>query len=124
MGNSSLQPYKISEIKKGVLTATVTKRVSVNEFMNILIDMKQNALKININKLLIDASSADYTGFNMSERHDYGLAAVEILKGDFRTALVAKKQFINKHGENVANNRGAHVLVTDNVDEAYEWLLK
>lgn len=113
--------YIIAEVD-GVLTSTVGKRFSVDEFRLMLIELKETAIKKKINKLLVNITSVDFKDLTMSERHDLGFGAAEILKGDFKGACVIQKEFINKHAENVANNRGANVLVVDTLEEAYKWL--
>jgi hypothetical protein len=115
--------YTLTE-EDGILIAHVSKRVSVAEFKELSLDMVQKARKKNINKLLAEGLSVDFGDLTTLERHDIGVAAAEILKGEFKAVAVIQKQFINKHGENVANNRGADVLVTDSMDEAIRWLLK
>ena len=124
MPNTTLQSYYVVADVGGVLTGTINKRVSVNEFRTMLIELRDIALEKKVHKLLLNGISVDFNDVTLSERHDIGLAAAEILKGDFRAALVIRKEFINKHGENVANNRGATVLVIDSLNEAYEWLMK
>jgi hypothetical protein len=114
--------YTLSEANS-ILTITVHKRFSVSEFKEILVDIKEYALGKNITKLLLDAYTVDFSDLKMSERHDIGLVAAELLKGGFKAVMVVQKPFINKHGENVANNRGADVLVTDSIEEARQWLL-
>ncbi len=122
MENTTLKPYYIIAEVNGVLTSTVGKRVSVDEFREMLIELKRIAVEKKMDKLLVNAISIDFKDLTMSERHDIGLAAAEILKGDFKGACVIQKEFINTHGENVANNRGANVLVIDKLEDAYEWL--
>ena len=124
MKNPALQPaYEITE-EKGILIGRLYRPIKVNEFREMLNDMKQAALKKKTNKLLIDAIKVDFNYLTLSQRHDWGLATAEILKGDFRGALIAQKQFTLRHGELVANNRGADVFVTHDEVEAREWLRK
>ncbi len=40
-----------------------------------------------------------------------------------KTAVIAKKEQINKFSETVAQNRGAQLYISSTEEDAYEWLL-
>ncbi|MDB5051221.1 MAG: hypothetical protein JWO30_4292 [Fibrobacteres bacterium] len=57
------------------------------------------------------------------ERYDLGIhIAATIPK--FKIAAISKKETHDKMGENVAVNRGANILATDDEAEAMDWLLQ
>jgi hypothetical protein len=57
------------------------------------------------------------------ERYDLGIhIAASIPK--LRIAAISKKETHDKIGENVAVNRGANILATDDEGDALEWLLQ
>ena len=56
------------------------------------------------------------------ERFFAGERVAAILKNRIRVAVVAREEYINKFGENVAVNRGARLAVLSSEDHAMAWL--
>jgi len=121
--NPNVEFYSITA-QNGILHVEVKKRIYLGELTALMAEMKKKGVEMGIYKLLLDVSKIDFRDLTIAERHDLGIAGAQLFAGGFRVALVVQKQFINKHGENVASNRGADVLVCDSFEEAYIWLGK
>jgi hypothetical protein len=116
------QNFYTLNVSNETVLCKVSKRISVEEFQQILDHINKVAEEENARRMLIDFSSIDFSDLTMSERHRVGLIVAERW-GHRKAAAVVERQYINKHAENVANNRGGNVLATHDYDEAYNWLL-
>src|SRR5262249_312713 len=114
--------YVTLSVSDGIVVADITQNVSAGEYRRLLIKMKKVAAEHNITRLLANAKAVDLSLQTTTEKHDIGLAAADVLGSKYRCACIIQKEFINKHSENVAINRGADVLVTSTLEEALAWL--
>ncbi len=117
------ESYYQLEVLSNTVICSVSKRISIEEFQGIMDHIVKIVLAKNANKMLLDFSKVDFSDLTMLERHRSGLIVAEMWKGR-KAAAVVQKQFINKHAENVANNRGGNVLITHDYNEAMNWLSK
>ncbi len=114
--------YQI-DVSGDTVVCLVSKRISVDEFCHIMDRMVETAQVNGISKILVDFSKVDFSDLTVLERHKVGLKVAEVWRNK-KAAAVVQKEYINKHAENVANNRGGNVFVTDNYKEAVNWLSK
>ena len=112
--------YQLQVLNETVI-CKVNKRISVEEFSHMIDHILEIAGTSGAFKMLIDFSQVDFSDLTMMERHMAGLKLVEAW-GNRKVAGVVQKKFINKHLENVANNRGGNVFATHDYDEACKWL--
>jgi hypothetical protein len=109
------------EVLNNTVICKVNKRISVKEFSHMIDHVLEIAKTSSASKMLIDFSKVDFSDLTMLERHRAGLKLVEAW-GHRKVAGVVQKEFINKHLENVANNRGGNVFTTHDYEEACNWL--
>ena len=75
----------------------------------------------NLNKVLVDLRSMEGNP-NIFERFQLGLEISKTWGSKLKVAYVAKPGIINRVMENTAVNRGASVLGTPDMAEAFKWL--
>jgi len=127
--------YEI-EVRKSYLYVKVSGKISLRspsdwgEIQSALKNVVNSVKKSNILKILVDCR--DFSG--KLSTIDRFLIAVFFVKENFRLVagrldplkitFVMNKSVIDpkKFGETVARNRGLDGLVTDNIDEALQWL--
>src|SRR5690242_2744227 len=112
--------YRLKVLNDTVI-CDVSKRISIEEFSRIMNHIGKFAETEKACKMLIDFSKIDFSDLTMLERHRAGLIVAE-LWGSRKASAVVQRQFINKHAENVANNRGGNVMITHDYNEACKWL--
>jgi hypothetical protein len=115
--------YYTLQVLNNIVICRVSKRISIQEFYHIFDHIVETAKVENADRMLVDFSSVDFSDLTVLERHKIGLKVAEAWRNKKAVAVV-QKEYINKHGENVANNRGGNALVTDDYNEAINWLSK
>jgi len=120
------------EFVKTHLYAICSGEFNLNEALSIFNEVLTTASEKNISKVLIDYRES--TGqFSTIDRYEYAEKTTEcwrgfIISGKIKTiklAYVGKTPIIDpaRFGETVAKNRGAfNFIVTENIEEALEWL--
>jgi hypothetical protein len=111
------------DVKDDYLRVTLTGRFPAAESRELLLMIRARAEEFARTRLLVDALGM---GPPRIEFHRYlmGELIAEIFRSKYKIAVVYFPELINKFAENVATNRGAHVLVTGSEAQALEWLMR
>lgn len=83
--------------------------------------IRGEARKHDVSRIMIDCRELGAPKAEI-DRHKAGEAVAVALPAPFRTAVIYRRELINKFVEDVATNRGAHILVTDTPRDAMNWL--
>jgi hypothetical protein len=96
------------------------KSSNMKSFIALAQDIKRDA---SVHKVLVDARGVMGT-ISTLERYKYASLLAEHLRG-LQVAFVLNKSMrdFEQFGETVAINRGAHIRVFIDLENAYEWLL-
>jgi hypothetical protein len=121
MNASDSETFYHLNVFNSTVICTVSKRISIEEFYLIIDHIREVAETEDAEKMLIDFSKINFSDLTILERHRVGLKVAETW-GSRKAAAVVQQKYINKHAENVANNRGGNVLATDDYEKACQWL--
>lgn len=105
------------EYLKITLTGSDNPYAEIEEIYTAVMRIAQENNRVNI---LVDAFNLP--DVSETEKFYMGKLGAKIFGARFKCALLRKKH-VGKFMENVAVNRGAQLLVTDNEKEALQWLL-
>ena len=92
------------------------------KFKDILLQIKEQAIKHSCNNILIDCYNLSTSDKNF-HRYLAGKDIAEILPRPFKIAILYPEKHITKFGENTAVNRGANLLVHHDKSYAQKWLI-
>ncbi|MCO6431589.1 MAG: STAS/SEC14 domain-containing protein [Deltaproteobacteria bacterium] len=88
----------------------------------LLPELLERALRSRSCRVLVDAYKLSAPR-EEADRFRLGEKIAEAVRGRFKVAVLSRFEHINKFMEDTAVNRGATIFVTNDKDEALEWLL-
>ena len=112
---------KTIDVRDGYVFVYYDGQNDVDFLTALMTEVAETCNRENIQKLLADLSNMQGEP-RFVDRFTLGVAAVWILRGISKTALVYKDVETNKFAETVAVNRGLPTLVTHDVEIAKRWL--
>lgn len=104
------------------LQAKLSGEYPAGEFLTKLSSKMVHLLEMNsLKKILIDAREIEPPQ-NELDRYFVGEVIAEKTKYKYLTSIITRKGEFNNFSETVARNRGASLLITDDINTAAEWL--
>ena len=103
------------------LFVEVSEPFSLNQLITTIHEVADHCQTENLNKVLVDLRSMEGNP-NIFERFQLELEISKTWGSKLKVAYVAKPGIINRVMENTAVNRGARVLGTPDMAEAFKWL--
>jgi len=112
---------KIIDVRDGYVFVYYDGQNDVNSLIALMNEVAETCKREKIKKLLADLS--DMQGKpRFLDRFTLGVAAVWILRGITKSALIYGDVETNQFAETVAVNRGLPSMVTHDVEKAKRWL--
>jgi len=114
----------VLEKKGNFLCFTISGEYDKNEFMTYPKLVAEICETEKTQHVLFNALKLRGTNLPAMDRFFLGESVAKILGPLIKLAVVWPGEHITKFGENVAANRGSHILVVGDVETAREWLLR
>ena len=109
------------ENKGDYLYVEHTEPYELNSFIALMKEVAEACREQNIHKVLVDVRGM--TGkIKAMERFRLGQVGAETFSGLAQVGIAYRKEEINWFAETVGVNRGAHVRIFGEIEEAMEWL--
>ena len=112
---------KTIDVRDGYVFVYYDGQNDVDSLTALMTEVAETCKRENIQKLLADLSNMQGEP-RFVDRFTLGVAAVWILRGIRKTAVVYGDVETNKFAETVAVNRGLPTLVTHDIEMAKRWL--
>jgi hypothetical protein len=94
---------------------------SLENYKNALKEVLDYCEQNGLTKVLADIRKLE-DKIPISDRFEIGVEMARILGNKVQFAILARRDMIDKMGENAAVNRGGQMFVTDSMKKALEWL--
>lgn len=109
------------ENKGEYLYVEYTEPYKLNSFIELMKEVAKACREQNVQKVLVNVCGM--TGqIKLMERFQLGEAGAKLFSGLAQVGIAYRKEEINWFAETVGVNRGAHVRIFGDIEEAMEWL--
>jgi hypothetical protein len=109
------------QIRDGYVRFDVAGSWSLSEIFRLIDLVRKETDAAAVDRALVDLREVPGPIAEM-DRFFAGQRVAAVLKNHIRLAVVARAEYINKFGENVAVNRGAQMAVMSSEEHAMTWL--